>query len=264
MIGRNGAGKTTLLKTCAGYIKPTSGTVRIFDSIPFDNLNVSSKMVFVDEEIQYDESLSLNDILTLGKIYYQKWDFVFAEKLIKYFNLDYKKKYKKLSRGMKTQFNIIIGLASRAPLTLMDEPTLGLDVAVRKEFYKILVKDYMENPRTLILSSHLMNELENMLEEMVLIHEGKLIFHKSVEELQSYAILLNGKKEIIEPFIMNKEVLNIEVFNSSLIAGIKNNLSENDINYLKQKDVDVSKASIEDIYLWSTKNVEGGDFDVFK
>jgi len=264
LIGRNGAGKTTFLKTCAGYLKPTSGTMRIFESIPFDNINVLSKLTYIAEEIQYNESLNLNDIIGLGKVFYQKWDSLFAEKLINYFNLDKRKKYKKLSCGMKTQFNIIMGLASRTPITLMDEPTLGLDVSVRREFNKILIKDYMDNPRTFILSSHLMNELENMLEEMVLIHNGKLIFHKNIEELQNYAVLLNGKKDLIESFIKDRKVLNTEIFGTSLIVGIENNLSKNDIIFLEQNNVDISKASIEDVYLWITNNGKGGGFDDFK
>lgn len=264
LIGRNGAGKTTFLKTCAGYLMPTSGSINIFGERPFDNLSVLSRMVFIDEEIQYDESLSLTDILSLGKVFYQNWDAVFADKLIRYFNLDCKKKYKKLSRGMKTQFNIIMGLSCRTPLTLMDEPTLGLDVAVRKEFYNILIKDYMENPRTLIISSHLMSELENLLEEMILIHDGKLVFHKSIEDLQGYGLLLNGKKDIVEPFIKNKKVLKTESFGSSLIAGIENNLTKDDLNYLNENNVDISKASIEDVYIWLTNNRKAGGFDDFK
>ncbi|KNY29816.1 ABC transporter ATP-binding protein [Pseudobacteroides cellulosolvens] len=264
LIGRNGAGKTTFLKTCAGYLKPTSGSINILGGNPFDNLDVLSNVTFIDEEIQYDESLSLNDILTLGKAFYQNWDSVYADKLIRYFNLDGKKKYRKLSRGMKTQFNIIMGLSCRAPLTLMDEPTLGLDVAVRKEFYNILIKDYMENPRTLIISSHLMSELENLLEEMVLIHDGRIVFHKSIEDLQGYGLILNGKKEIIHPFIANKKVLKTETFGSSLIAGIENNLTKDDLNYLNENNVDISKASIEDVYIWLTNNRKAGGFDDFK
>ncbi|HEY9060009.1 MAG TPA: ABC transporter ATP-binding protein [Pseudobacteroides sp.] len=262
LIGRNGAGKTTFLKTCAGYLRPTSGSISIFGSKPFDNIDVLSKLTFIDEEIQYDESLTLNDILSLGKLFYQNWDGAYADKLIRYFNLDGRKKYKKLSRGMKTQFNIIMSLACRAPLTLMDEPTLGLDVTVRKEFYNILIKDYVENPRTLIISSHLMSELENMLEEMVLIHGGRLVFHKSIEELQSYGIILNGKKEIVEPFIKGKNILKTETFGAGFIAGIENNLSKEDFSYLKENNVDVSKASIEDVYIWTTSNGKGG-FDAF-
>ncbi|MDP4093429.1 MAG: ABC transporter ATP-binding protein [Bacillota bacterium] len=264
LIGRNGAGKTTFLKTCAGYIRPTSGEISVLGGKPFDNLDVLSNIIFIDEEIQYNTSMRLGEIFRLGAIYYKNWDDAFAKKLLRYFSLDVKQKYKKLSRGMKTQFNMIVGLSSRAPLTLMDEPTLGLDVAVRKEFYQIILKDYMENPRTFILSSHLMSELENMLEEMILIHEGKVVFQKSIEELQSYAVLLNGKQEVLKPFLENKKVLNTETFGNSIIAGIVNDLSEKDTLFLENNNVDISKVKIEDIYIWLTKNGKGGGFDEFE
>jgi ABC-2 type transport system ATP-binding protein len=264
LIGRNGAGKTTFLKTCAGYLIPTAGEINIFGKKPFDNLDVLSNMVFIDEEIQYAESLKLKEILELGRIYYKNWDDAFAWKLLKYFGLNEKIKYKKLSRGMKTQFNIVMGLACRAPLTLMDEPTLGLDVAVRKEFYNILLKDYMENPRTFVISSHLMGEIENLLEEIILIHDGKLVFQKPIEELQGYALLLNGKKEMLTPFIEKKQLLHSEVFGNSIIAGIVNDLTKEEEEYLEQNNVDISRAKIQDIYIWLTKNGKGGGFDAFE
>ncbi len=264
LIGRNGAGKTTFLKTCAGYILPTSGNITVLGGEPFDNLSVLSNMIFIDEEVSYNTSLKLGELLKIGQIYYKNWDNGFARKLIKYFDLNEKQKYKKLSRGMKTQFNMIMGLASRSPLTIMDEPTLGLDVAVRKEFYNIMLKDYIENPRSFILSSHLMSELENMLEEMILIHKGKLVFQKSIEELQGYAILLNGKDEILKPFLAKKQVLNTESFGNSIIAGIVNDLKSEELTYLENNNVDISNAKIEDVYIWLTKNEKGGGFDEFE
>jgi ABC-type multidrug transport system, ATPase component len=264
LIGRNGAGKTTFLKTCAGYILPTSGDITVFGGKPFDNLEVLSKLIFIDEEVQYNTSMKLGDILNLGKICHRNWDDAFAKKLLKYFDLNERLRYKKLSRGMKTQFNIIMGLSSRCPLTLMDEPTLGLDVAVRKEFYNIILKDYMENPRTFILSSHLMSELENMLEEMILIHNGKIVFQKPIEELQSYGVCLNGRQEIVKPFLDKKQVLNVETFGNSIIAGIVNDLTGEETAYLEHNNVDINRAKIEDVYIWLTKKEKGGGFDEFE
>lgn len=264
LIGRNGAGKTSLLKICAGYIRPTSGEINIFGEKVFDNLNVLGNMIFIDEEIQYDNNLRLIDIMTLGKAYYKNWDDNFAKKMLQFFGLNEKKKYKKLSRGMKTQFNIIMGISSRMPLTLFDEPTLGLDAAFRKEFYNILLKDYMNHPRTIIISSHLLNEIENLLEEIVLINEGELVLHESIETIQNYAVILNGKKDVIEEFIKNKEVLSSDQLGNNLIVGIKNDLSKEDIAYLKKKNVDVSKMNAQDVCINLTGKGKEGVFDGFE
>ena len=264
LVGRNGAGKTTFLKTCAGYLLPTSGSIKILGQEPFDNLDVLTNLVFIDEEVQFQESVRLKDLLKLGGIYYRNWDSTFAWKLLKYFGLNEKLKYKKLSRGMKTQFNVIMGLACRAPVTLMDEPTLGLDAAVRKEFYNILMKDYLEHPRTFIISSHLMNEIENLLDEMILIHGGKLVFHKSMEELLRYALTLQGKSDVLEAFAKKKQVLYSELFGNSLMVGIKNDMSNEDYQYLTKNNIDIGKARVEDVYIWMTRDNERGGFDAFK
>jgi len=264
LIGRNGAGKTTFLKTCAGYIKPSAGSITIWGEKVFNNIDVLSNMIFVDEEIQYDTSSRLKDIIDLGKTYYKSWDNKFALKLARYFNLDLNLKYKKLSRGMKTQFNIIMGLSSRSPLTLLDEPTLGLDAAIRKEFYNILLKDYMENPRTIIISSHLLSEIESLLEEIVLIKEGSLVLHESVETVQEYGIYLNGKKDIILPFIQNKEVLNVEVYGNDAVAAIKNDLNKNETTYLSENSIDISKVPMQDVCIFLTKSKREGGFDEFE
>lgn len=261
LIGRNGAGKTTFLKMCAGYLRPTGGQLKILNEEVFDNINVLSELIFVDEEIKYHRTYRIKDIFELAQIYYKNWDAKFANKLLKYFNLDENQKYRRLSRGMKTQLNMIVGLASRAPVTILDEPTLGMDAAVRKDFYNILLKDYMDNPRTIVISSHLLNEIESLLEEIILIDNGELVLHKPIEEMQEYAVYLSGKKDVVEPYIRNKQVLNSEYMGNSLIAAIKNDLTDKEKEELLNKDIDISKVKVEDVCIYLTKKQRGGVFD---
>ena len=258
LIGRNGAGKTTLLKTCAGYIRPTKGQVKIWDRKVWDNIDVLSDLIYVDDEIQYDSSLKLKDILFVCENSYKNWDKAFAEKLISYFGLDTNKKYKKLSRGMKTQFNIVVALSSRTKLMLFDEPTLGLDAAFRKEFYGILLNDYMKNPRTIIISSHLLSEIEDMLEEIVLIDKGKLVLHESVDDVRGRGILLNGRREILEPFIEGRRVLSRQELGASLIVGILNELADDERAHLEKNNVDISAISAQDMCIYLTNDDKGG------
>lgn len=263
LIGRNGAGKTTFLKMCAGLLKPTSGEIKIWNEKVFDNLSVLSKVILVDEEIQYALGLKLNDILYTARYFYPKWNETFARKLLDYFDLKGKYTYSKLSRGMKTQFNIIMGLSSRMPLTLFDEPTSGLDIAVRKEFYRILLKDYMNHPRTIILSSHLISEIENLLEEIVLIKDGELVLHASTDQLQKYGILLNGNKDILEQFTKTKSVLCKEEMGKLVKIGIKNDLTQGDYNFLKEHRVNISNLNTEDVCIYLTKSNKEVKFDGF-
>ncbi len=201
LVGRNGAGKTTLLKLCAGYLLPTAGEVKVFGENSFNNLTVLSNLVFIDEQLPYDKSMKLYDIMQLNQRLYENWSQTIADQLLKEFNLKKEMKYSDLSTGMKTQFNIIMGLSTRAKLTIFDEPTLGLDIAMRKKLYELILNEYMEFPRTIVLSSHLISEIENMMEEVVILSQGKVLLHKTIEELQEYAVYLNGKKDRVEEFI---------------------------------------------------------------
>jgi ABC-2 type transport system ATP-binding protein len=261
LIGRNGAGKTTFLKTCAGFIKPTAGEIKVFGMRPFDRIETSSETLYIDETMQYDDSFRLEDILEICRICYKNWDAEFAKKLIKHFEINVKSKYTKLSLGIKTQFGMILGLASRSRLTLLDEPTLGLDAAARRDFNKILMDDYIRFPRTFIISSHLMTEMENLFEEMILIHEGKLVFQKPMDELQGYAVSISGRIEIMDRVLAGKKVINREEFGNSVIAGVINDLTNQETAYLEKNGADITRAKVEDILVWLTDNGKGGGMD---
>ena len=261
LIGKNGAGKTTFLKTCAGRIKQTSGDIKIFDDQVFDNLNILSKLVFVDEESKYNSAYKVKEILDLANLYYDSWDNEFALKLIKHFGLNTNKKYKKLSRGMKTQVNVIIGICCRMPLTILDEPTLGLDAAFRKDFYHILLNDFINHPRTIIISSHLLNEIEMLLEEIILIDNGKLVMHKTMEDFSNYSIMLSGDTSFLETFTKDMEVINSSSFVNTSEYIVKNVLSKQEIKKLKENNISMKSVSPQDLFIFLTS--KGVLFDEF-
>jgi len=253
LIGKNGAGKTTFLKTCVGRIKHTSGEIRIFGEEVFDNLNILSKLIFVDEELSYSTSYKVSDILKLASIYYDSWDNVLAEKLVNHFGLVREKKFKQLSRGMKTQINVIVGICSRMPLTILDEPTLGLDPAFRLDFYEILLKDFKDHPRTIIISSHLLNELENLLEEVILIDKGELILHSSMSDFSDYAVKLSSFDSDIGDLLEGKVILSEKEIDGTYEWIIKNELSKNDYHTLEKKKIRVTKVKPQDLFILLTR-----------
>ena len=150
LIGRNGSGKTTLMKILAGLLDKTSGEARVFGEQPMDNLSVLNKMVYTYHDMAYDPKLSLKTILTAYKTMFAGFDSEFADKLMKYFELNGKMKYKSLSQGMGSIFNFLCALSCRTTLTMLDEPVLGMDVTVRKSAYEILLRD-LPNTRVLLL-----------------------------------------------------------------------------------------------------------------
>lgn len=257
LVGRNGAGKTTLMKTLAGHLRPDSGTVRVFGGKPFDNLKVLSDILFMDDE-RYPDSVNLALLFNLTSFYYPDFDIRRADRLLDYFDISQKMKIKKLSKGTKTLFSLVLAVCSRAPLTMLDEPSLGLDAAHRKEFATLLLNDYASHPRTIIISSHLITELENLMERVVLIDRGKLVFHKTVEEVQGFAVCLSGHKDLLEPRSARWEVLTREEMGNHLTLGVVNRFNERELSDLKAMNIAISPMSIQDVCINLTSSHNGG------
>lgn len=148
LLGRNGAGKTTLMSIIAGHDRPSSGSVRVFGTDPFEDAPTMSSISFVRDNQRYPEDFTLRQAIEVAPLFHAGWDAEVAERLIEGFRLPRKTAIKKLSRGQASSLGIVLGLASRAPLTVFDEPYLGLDATARRFFYDTLMQDYLDHPRS--------------------------------------------------------------------------------------------------------------------
>ncbi|HHW37968.1 MAG TPA: ABC transporter ATP-binding protein [Bacillales bacterium] len=264
LIGRNGAGKTTLLKIIAGFYKQTSGEVRVFGEMPFNNLKISQNMIFIDDQLILPPALNLSEIFVEASRFYPNWDMTIANRLFDYFSFDPKQYHQNLSKGLKSTFNSIIGLSAHVPLTIFDEPTTGMDATVRKDFYRALLKDYLEHPRTIILSSHLLNEIEDLLEDILLIDQGKKLIHLPVDDLKQFAIGVSGPNDRLDDLLNDKEVFfkkQVGVNQSYII--VKNDFSDEILEQAKQRGIQITTVSAEDVCMYVTSKTKGGIDDVF-
>ncbi|GHU73985.1 ABC transporter ATP-binding protein [Clostridia bacterium] len=191
-LGRNGAGKSTLLRILIGQDLPTSGQVRLFGEDPFDNPRVLSRVCLVQDHPDYGALRGVEDLLAVSRAAYPKWDDEFAQRLLKLFELDTRKKLKALSRGMHTSLALMIGLASGADLTLFDEPSLGLDAVMRERFYNILIETRYKTDRSFLVSTHLIEEAARTLDTVCMIDNGRLLAQGTVAELTSGAFTMTG------------------------------------------------------------------------
>jgi ABC-2 type transport system ATP-binding protein len=210
LLGRNGAGKTTLMQLLTGHRVPTSGSVEVFGQRPYENEAVLSRICFIKEGQRYPDHFRVRDALDAGAIVFPDWDADLAQSLLEDFDLPAKRPIKKLSRGMNSAVGIIIGLASRAPVTLFDEPYLGLDAVARQLFYDRLLADYAENPRTVVLSTHLIEEIASLLERVLLIDRGKVLLDADAESLRGTALTVTGPRDKVAAFASRHEVLHTE------------------------------------------------------
>ncbi len=204
LLGRNGAGKTTLLNILAGQIISSSGSVSIFGENVFENSKAMRSICFVRVKEEGHLSNKIKEIFELCNMFYKNWDQKYAEELAGKFQLNMKEKYHKLSHGMQTVVGIIQGLASRAPITIFDEPTTGLDAAHRELFYSLLLEDYGEYPRTIILSTHLVEEVTHVIEDVIIMKEGRLVVQSSVEDLLQQGHIISGIKDKVDEFSIKK------------------------------------------------------------
>ncbi|RCS60731.1 ABC transporter ATP-binding protein [Microbacterium sp. JB110] len=209
-LGRNGAGKTTAMSILTAQNFATSGTVRVFGEDPYENPRVLNRMCFVRESQKYPDEANATIAFRSARLFFPHWDQQLCEQLIGDFQLPLKTPIKKLSRGQLSAVGVIIGLASRAEITFFDEPYLGLDAVARQIFYDRLLEDYAEHPRTILLSSHLIDEIANLIERVLVIDDGRIIMDQSAEDARGQATNIVGDADLLEPFVRGREVLHRE------------------------------------------------------
>jgi ABC-2 type transport system ATP-binding protein len=216
LLGRNGAGKTTLMRILTGQAFETGGTVEVFGQHPYENADVLSRVCFIKESQHYPEKFRVKHALRAARLLYPNWDDAYAEALLTDFAVPAGGRISTLSRGRLSAVGVIIGLASRAPLTLFDEPYLGLDAVARQLFYDRLLADFAEHPRTIVLSTHLIDEVSDLIEHVVLLDAGRVLIDTDAESLRGEAVAVTGPAEVVERFAAGHDELHRERIGGSL------------------------------------------------
>ncbi len=252
LLGRNGAGKTTFLNLISSRIFADRGDVTLFGQNAVENQDLLAKMCYMPEKNLFIPSMRVSEIISSAARFYETFDIAYAQRLCEKFDLNVKKKFKALSRGYESIIKVIIGLASRAPVTIFDEPVLGLDAAVRDLFYRELIEDYANAPRTYIVSTHLIEESADVFEEVLIIKEGALIGHLTVEELKERACYVSGKADAVDNAAAGLNILHTEMVGNVKVCVIYDKLSEDKREELLRHDVDISPVPVQKIFIYLT------------
>ncbi|MEU4441431.1 ABC transporter ATP-binding protein [Micromonospora chalcea] len=245
LLGRNGAGKTTLMQLITGQNSGTSGDLMLFGERPYENERVLSRVVFIKESQTYPTAYQVRHVLSLAKRLFPNWDEDFAQSLVDDFDLPRKRKVRKLSRGMLSALGVTIGLAARAPLTFFDEPYLGLDAVARQLFYDRLLADYAENPRTVVLSTHLIDEVAALIEHVLLLDRGKLLLDAPSDELRGEVVEASGPAAAVDEFAAAHQALHREQLGGAVRASLRGSFDDAERTRAKKLGIDLAPVSLQ-------------------
>ena len=186
LVGANGQGKTTLMRHLPGLLRAQQGTVRVFGLDPVRHpIEVLQRIGYLSEERDLPEWMRIGELLRYTAAFHPRWDHKYAEELVETFGLDANKKVKQLSKGMRAQAGLIAAVASRPDLLLLDEPSTGLDAVVRKDILDAIIRAVADDGRTVIFSSHLLDEVELMSDRVFMINTGRLVLEGELDALTS-------------------------------------------------------------------------------
>ncbi|MDG4784764.1 ABC transporter ATP-binding protein [Micromonospora sp. WMMD1102] len=261
LLGRNGAGKTTLMQIMTGQLLASSGELTIGGKPPYENEAVLSRVCFVKESQTYPQYFKVRHALESARLLFPGWDEDFAQTLLADFRLPVDRHVRKLSRGMHSMLGIVIGLASRAPLTLFDEPYLGLDAVARHLFYDHLLTDYAEHPRTVLLSTHLIDEVGELLEHVLLLDRGRMLLDTTAEALRGQVVTVAGPAAAVDERAARNEELHRETLGRYARVTLRGSFDAAERARAAELGLDLAAVSLQDIVvrLTTAQARSGGD-----
>ncbi|WP_433675444.1 ABC transporter ATP-binding protein [Microbacterium gorillae] len=256
LLGRNGAGKSTLMSIITAQNFASTGDVRVYGEDPYENAPVLGRMCFVRESQKYPDDFKPGQAFAAARMFFPNWDQALADDLVKSFRLPMNRRIKKLSRGQLSAVGVIIGLAARAEITFFDEPYLGLDAVARQIFYDRLLEDYAERPRTIVLSSHLIDEVANLLEHVIVLDQGRVLIDASADDLRGRAVTVVGDASAVADFTSGREVLHTESLGRVTSATVLGALDAAERDRLIAAGLDIAPVSLQQLVVRLTQKEE--------
>lgn len=257
LLGRNGAGKTTLLNMITGGIFPDGGDITV-QGRSLAKGDVPSQVCYIREKNFYPGNARVRDVLHMAAAFHPEWDAKLAAKLLGTFKLNPRKKMRQLSRGMESMVGNVIGLASRAPLTIFDEPVLGLDVLMRERFYRTLLEDYAEHPRTILLSTHLIDEIATVVEQVFIMEAGDILMHEEVEQIRERAHLVSGLGAALDMFNEGKRVIHGERYGNAGMSVVYGDITAEDRQEAERRGLTIDGVPLQKFFAYL---IEEGEAD---
>lgn len=253
LIGRNGVGKSTLMQLLAGLTPPTKGHVNVLGHEAFDDLFVATNTIYVHPQTTFPAHLTLKEICHMAAQFYVNWQQSLVEKLLQYFQIPLQLTFDHLSTGMQAIFKTVFALSARAQVTLLDEPANGVDEGLRYDLYRAILKEYIAHPRLIIMSSHLLDEMAHLLEDIIILHDGKVLVHTEITEFSELYVAWKGNLAEMLAVYPDAKVLPTTPFGDQRVLVPGDVDGPFDVQHLTAKELYLQltseqKGTIDDVY----------------
>ncbi len=243
LIGRNGAGKTTMLKIIAKQLFQTSGDL----SMDHNHIEIDEDVVLGRDFCIHLSNYKIRDIIAIASRLYPSWDKELELDMIDQFELDIKKQYLKASKGMQTMVSLIIALCSNAKVLLLDEPYAGLDPINRETFYRILRNRYFNEDKTVIISSHIIKEIEGYFENAIIINKGKILVDETLELIRTKSFVVEGSQGVFEFLKGRVNVLGYDKIGNHYKTYVYDELNQRVREEIQAQDGQLSTMDLQDL-----------------
>lgn len=257
LLGRNGSGKTSLLSVVSAFRKASSGRALVDGKPVWENPEATRKICFIrgsGDTIAGDwPSDKVSDALSLAAAQRPHWDAEYAGKLVDRFGLNPVAHIGKMSQGQRSALGVILGLASRCPLTIFDESYLGMDAPSRYAFYEELLADYLAHPRTIVISTHLIEEVSSLFEEVVIIDRGRLLLQDTVEDLRSRGASVTGPGDAVDRFAEGLDVLSTRELGSTKSVTTYGELDDERLRRARAVGLEIGPITLQDLFVHLTE-----------
>jgi ABC-2 type transport system ATP-binding protein len=249
LLGRNGAGKTTLINVITNKIFADAGEVQVDGETAVENDRAQGKIYCMTEKNVHPWDMKVRDGFRWAREFNPGFEKDYAYSLAEKFKLETAKKIKNLSSGYNSVFKSILTLASGLPVLIFDEPVLGLDAAHRELFYRELIARYSEKPATIIIATHLIDEVAEVLEQVIILKDGEVILAKPVEAVLALAYSVSGEEASVDQYIKGKNIIHEETIGKFKVATIYQKRENGDRANIQELGLEIIPARLQEVFI---------------
>ena len=254
LIGPNGAGKTTIIKHLTGVLKQDSGDIKIMGEPVYENMALKEKVMCIGDDLYFFPTYTILDMAKFYEGLYPDWDNARFNTLKDVFKIDVKRKVRKLSKGMQKQVAFWLGICTKPEVLILDEPVDGLDPVMRKNVWKLLLSDVAEREMTVLVSSHNLRELEDVCDHVGIMHAGKVVLEKSLDDAKGniHKIQVAFRNFFPEELSNSIEILHKEQFGSVVSLIVKGNIEEIKSKIMAYEPIlsDTLPLTLEEVFIY--------------